>query len=251
MIAILSDIHANLEALLAVIKDMAGRPITRIFFLGDIIGYGPNPVEVLEFLRKFEFCLMGNHDRAVLTGPPDKFNKAARAAVDWTRRQIHPSFVHFKFFRPWVYRKRLEWWRFLLSLKPVRREGQWVCAHDHPLEPGTDKYVFKVEEARGVLDGLPDFRTFFIGHSHVPCIHSYTEKIKPEEGVVYPLDRRMIVNVGSVGQPRDRDPRACYVLLDERGVQFVRVPYDFEKTRRKIAAAGLPEILGSRLEEGK
>ena len=251
MIAILSDVHANLEALLAVIKDMAGRPIKRILFLGDIIGYGPNPVEVLDFLKKFEFCLMGNHDRAVLTGPPAEFNQVARAAVEWTRRQIHPSYVRLKFLRPWTYRKRLEWWRFLLSLKPIRREAEYVFAHDHPLEPGSDHYILKPEEARRVLDGMPDYRAFFIGHSHVPGVYTYEERIKPEEGVVYPLDRRMIVNVGAVGQPRDRDARASYVLLDEAGVQFIRVPYDLEKTQRKIRQAGLPDLLAKRLEEGK
>lgn len=251
MIAILSDVHANLEALTAVIRDMSGRKITRIFFLGDIIGYGPNPVEVLEFLRKFEFCLMGNHDRAVLTGPPAKFNAAAKAAVEWTRRQIHPAYVAFKWFRPWTYGKRLEWWRFLLQMKPIRKEGEWVFCHDHPLYPGSDKYVHKPEDAREVLDGLPDIRAFFIGHSHVPAVFNYKERLKPEENVIYPLNQRMIVNVGSVGQPRDKDPRACYVLVDERGIQFVRVPYDHEKTLRKIKAAGLPDLLGERLAEGK
>ncbi|HHN47229.1 MAG TPA: metallophosphoesterase [Planctomycetes bacterium] len=251
MIAILSDVHANLEALAAVIRDMAGRRITRIFFLGDIIGYGPNPVEVLEFLKKFEFCLMGNHDRAVLTGAPPKFNPVARAAVEWTRRQIHPSYVRLKWFRPWTYRKRLEWWRFLLQMKPIRKEGDWVFCHDHPLYPGSDKYVHKLEDARTVLDGLPNIRAFFIGHSHIPRVFTYRERINPEEGTIYPIDQRIIVNVGAVGQPRDRDPRASYVLLDERGVQFVRVPYELEKTQEKLRQASLPDMLIKRLKEGK
>ncbi|MBN1807860.1 MAG: metallophosphoesterase family protein [Planctomycetes bacterium] len=251
MIAILSDVHANLEALTAVIRDMSGRKITRIFFLGDIIGYGPNPVEVLEFLQKFEFCLMGNHDRAVLTGPPKKFNPVAKEAVEWTRKQIHPSYVRLKWLRPWVYRKRLEWWRFLLQMKPIRKEGDWVFCHDHPIQPGSDKYVHKLEVAQTVLDGLPDIRAFFIGHSHVPMMFTYKERIVPEEGTLYPIDQRLIVNVGSVGQPRDRDARACYVLLDERGIQFIRVPYDIRRTQQKIRQAGLPQLLAQRLEEGK
>ena len=249
MIAVLSDVHANLEALRAVFGDMKTRDVQRIFFLGDIIGYGPNPVEVLEFMKHFEFCLMGNHDRAVLTGPPKSFNRVATEAVEWTRRQIHPSETPLGFLRPGERRKRMEYWKFLASLKPIRTVGDLVFVHDTPLAPGSDKYVRTVEDAREVFGRFPKVRGIFIGHSHVPVMLTEKEKIRPVPGKKYAFDSRVIVNVGAVGQPRDKDPRACYVIVDE-GFRFFRVSYDLKRTKKKVTAAGLDRLLAERLAKG-
>ncbi len=249
MIAVLSDVHANLEALRAVFGDMKQRSVQKIFFLGDIIGYGPNPVEVLTFMKHFEFCLMGNHDRAVLTGPPRYFNKVARHAVDWTRGQIHPSETPLGFLRPGERKKRMEYWKFLASLKPIRTVGDLVFVHDTPLAPGSDKYVRTMDDAGEVFRRFPKVRGFFIGHSHVPRIFTGNEKVRPVTGRKYAFDSRVIVNVGSVGQPRDKDPRACYVILDD-GFRFFRVPYEIDKTKKKIIAAGLDKLLAKRLSKG-
>ncbi len=249
MIAVLSDVHANLEALRAVFTDMKTRNVQRIFFLGDIIGYGPNPGEVLEFMKHFEFCLMGNHDRAVLTGPPRNFNKIARQAVEWTRKQIHPSETPLGFLRPGERKKRMEYWRFLASLKPIRAVGDLVFVHDTPLAPGSDKYVRTMEDAREVFRRFPKVKGFFIGHSHVPMIFTEKTKFRPVPEVKYSFDTRVIVNVGSVGQPRDKDPRASYVILDD-GFRFFRVRYDIEEARKRIVSAGLHKLLAERLSKG-
>src|ERR1019366_8103908 len=106
MIAILSDVHANLEALTAVYDDLTRRDIKRVFFLGDIVGYGPNPAEVLNFIKHFEFCLLGNHDEACLKGPTKGFNPSAAKSAWWTRRQICPDEIGGTFVRPGEYQSR-------------------------------------------------------------------------------------------------------------------------------------------------
>jgi predicted phosphodiesterase len=250
MIAVLSDVHANLEALQAVLKDMSKRGVTRAFFLGDIVGYGPNPREVLDYLKRFEFCLMGNHDRAVLTGPPKNFNIIAQKATAWTRTKIHLSGLRFKYLRPGEYMKRKQYWDFLLKLPPYKKVGEMFFAHDNPTKPGDDEYVRKIEQVESAFRTHPDVKVFFIGHSHVPAIWRASGKEKPEFGRKYPFEGQTIVNVGSVGQPRDKDPRACYVLVDD-GFRFVRVEYDYRKTMAKIAASPLDKSLAERLAKGE
>ena len=250
MIAVLSDVHANLEALRAVIKDLGKRGATRMFFLGDIVGYGPDPRCVLDFLKNFEFCLMGNHDRAVLTGPPKNFNPVAQRAVAWTRKQIHLSGLRFRFLRPGEYRRRTEYWNFLRNLPTYKKMGEMFFAHDNPTNPGDDQYILKVEDAEAAFRKHPDVKAFFIGHSHVPAIWRAGEKIKPEFGRKYAFEGQTIINVGSVGQPRDKDPRACYVLVDD-GFRFVRVEYDVNKTMEKIRRSPLDDKLAERLGKGK
>ncbi|MHC4253505.1 MAG: metallophosphoesterase family protein [Planctomycetota bacterium] len=249
MIAVLSDVHANLEALRAVVRDIGQRGIQRMFFLGDIIGYGPNPREVLDFLKNFEFCLMGNHDRAVLTGPPKNFNPVARRATKWTRTQIHLSGLSFKMFRRAEYERRVEYWNFLLNLKPFRKMGEMFFAHDNPTDPGNDKYVTKQHEADSAFARHPDVRAFFIGHSHVPMVWRRSGKEKPQFGKKYQFDGQTIVNVGSVGQPRDKIPRSCYVIVDD-GFRFVRVDYDIERAVKKIRRSPLDSMLADRLQKG-
>jgi predicted phosphodiesterase len=251
MIAILSDVHANLEALLEVCKDLKARKVKSVLFLGDLVGYGPSPRECLEVVQRFEFCLLGNHDRAVVQGIPNNFNKIARHAALWTRDQLDPESMRLKSLRKAEYRRRQEAWDFLQRLKPSGVSHGWFCAHDNPINPGDDKYVQKQTVARQGFDANPDVRAFFIGHSHVPVIYTYDERIKPEPGRSYPFDRRCIVNVGSVGQPRDKDPRACYLLLEQDSFRFMRLPYDYAVTQKKIRQAGMDPSLADRLAEGR
>jgi predicted phosphodiesterase len=250
VIAVLSDVHANLEALWAVLRDVSRRGVKRLFFLGDIIGYGPNPRNVLDFLKKFEFCLMGNHDRAVLTGPPRNFNPIAQRATTWTRKQIHPSELSFRFLRRGEYALRKEYWDFLMALKPYRKMGEMFFAHDNPTMPGNDHYVRKVADADAAFARHPDVKAFFIGHSHVPRIFRPGRTEKPEFGKKYQFNGQTIVNVGSVGQPRDKDPRACYVIVDD-GFRYVRVEYDLKTTMEKIRKTPLDPMLADRLAKGK
>jgi len=250
LIAVISDIHANLEALLAVFDHLRQRQVRRIFFLGDLIGYGPNPGEVIDYLKRFEFCLLGNHDLAVLKGAPDYFNAAAQRAVAWTRRQVSPFELKLKFLHNAEYIRRLEAWKFLLELRPARRLGDLYFVHDTPADPGSCGYVRKLEQAREIFAKDPAVRAFFIGHSHVPKIFTQDSAADPEYGRKYLFTTRAIVNVGSVGQPRDKDPRACYVILDDEGYRFFRVEYDVQAAARKIRAAGLDPMLADRLEKG-
>ncbi len=249
MIAVLSDVHANLEALRAVVSDVTRRGIRRMFFLGDIVGYGPNPREVLDFLKNFEFCLMGNHDRATLTGAPKNFNPIAQRATAWTRTQIHLSGLKLQFLRPAEKRKRKQYWDFLLGLAPYKKMGELFFAHDNPVHPGDDKYVRKPADADAAFRVHPEVRAFFIGHSHVPRIFYPGRREVPEFGKKYAFGERVIVNVGSVGQPRDKDPRACYVIVDD-GFRYVRVPYDFRRTMAKIHKTPLDPMLADRLAKG-
>lgn len=234
MIAILSDVHANLEALQAVWTDLFQRGAKRVYFLGDIVGYGPNPAEVLDFIKHFEFCLLGNHDEACLKGPPSNFNAVAANAVNWTRKQISPDELSGAFLRRAEYKRRKEHWEYMLKLKPSREIEDMMFVHDTPAEPGSWRYVFTREEADAGFEANPFTRAFFFGHSHRPGIWTEKSYKEAEPGKKYMFRERVMVNVGSVGQPRDNDPRACYVLLEPDGFRFYRVPYDVAKTQSKI-----------------
>ena len=253
MIALLSDVHANLEALRAVMEDVDRRNIKSIFFLGDIVGYGPNPLEVLDYLNKFKFCLLGNHDEAALKGPPKNFNPRAQQSTIWTRKQIDPeSLPHKATTNKTEYERRKKNWQFLESLQPLRALGSLLFVHDYPAAPGSWKYVRKSEDAVAGLAKHPERRAIFIGHTHVAGIFTEAGRYgQPKLEHHYGFTERMVINVGSVGQPRDRDPRASYLILDE-GFTFVRVAYDIEKTVAKIKAIDdLDDQLGERLREGK
>jgi len=250
-IAILSDVHANLEALQAVYSDLTQRGIKRTFFLGDIVGYGPNPAEVLEFIKQFEFCLLGNHDEACLLGPPKTFNPAAARASVWTRKQIDPEQMTGAFLRPTLFQQRKEQWEYLKNLKPVRIISDIMFVHDTPAQPGSWRYVRHRAEAELGFQKFPALRAFFFGHSHQPGVWYEDSYLTPEPGRKFDFKKRVMVNVGSVGQPRDKDPRACYVVLEPDGFRFFRISYDFAKTQQKIRAC--PELdasLAERLGKG-
>lgn len=251
MIAVLSDVHANLEALTAVWKDLTQRGAQRVFFLGDIVGYGPDPAAVLEFIKNFEFCLLGNHDEACLKGPAKAFNSAAASAAWWTRRQICPDDMTGAFLRPGEFQRRTELWEYLLNLKPSRVVGQMMFCHDTPAQPGSWRYVRDRAEADAAFKSHPQIRAFFVGHSHIPGVWTEKSYFKAEPGRKFSFQDRVLVNVGSVGQPRDRDPRACYVMVEPDGFRFFRVPYDTAATQEKIRMlTDLDPMLAERLGKG-
>jgi predicted phosphodiesterase len=245
--AIISDIHGNLEALEAVLADIREQGISEIYCLGDIIGYGPNPRECIDLVMKHcQVTIIGNHDQAALFDP-EGFNPGAERAIFWTRAQLESG-------DPAGNERR---WEFLGELPRIRREPPFMYVHGSARNP-LNEYVFpediynqrKLERIFGLVE-----QYCFQGHTHIPGIFTDDYNfLAPEEfDYVYQLqDRKALINVGSVGQPRDGDNRACYVLLNDRTVTYRRVPYDFEKTAQKIYP--IPELdnfLGDRLRDGR
>ncbi|MFN0134518.1 MAG: metallophosphoesterase family protein [Phycisphaerae bacterium] len=268
MFAIISDIHGNLEALQAVLADIEARKIREIVCLGDVIGYGPNPRECLDLvIEKCRICMMGNHDHAVLFEPAN-FNSAAEKAAYWTRIQLESDTD---------LAKRNRRWDFLGKLPVRRREGETLFVHASPRRP-INEYIFPEDvftNPQKVLSNFErlDAKVCFVGHTHQPGVFLDDPYFDPPhelpDSPYYELDdERCIVNVGSVGQPRDRDPRASYVLVydDETSpakngtprdyvidqIEFVRLEYDVESTVKKILAEPmLDDMLGYRLYEGR
>jgi predicted phosphodiesterase len=275
MFAVISDIHGNLEALKTVLADIEQRKVTEIVCLGDVIGYGPRPCECIDLIReKCRICLMGNHDHAVLYEPTN-FNAAAERAAYWTR-QVLESEPDAK--------KRGERWQFLGKL-PVRvNDSDILYVHASPRRP-INEYIFPEDVFTNPQKVLANFerldaRLCFVGHTHQPGVFLDDPYFDPPnelpDSPYFELDgERAIINVGSVGQPRDRDPRACYVLvypyedngsdnpgsgsLVERAlgseieqVEFVRLEYDIEATVQQILAEPmLDDMLGHRLYDGR
>jgi len=247
--AIISDIHSNLEALQAVLADIQKQGVKDIYCLGDVVGYGPNPRECVDLVTEFKLVLMGNHDQGAMFDP-DGFNASAERAIFWTRQQLENSNEP----RP-VREKR---WDFLAERPRLHREEGYLFVHGSARNP-LNEYVFpediynqrKMERIFTLVD-----RYCFQGHTHVPGV--FTENLQflsPEEvGHAYKLDgRKTLCNVGSVGQPRDGNNKACYIVLDDDDtIHFKRVEYDMEKTIKKIYdIPDLENFLGDRLREGR
>jgi diadenosine tetraphosphatase ApaH/serine/threonine PP2A family protein phosphatase len=264
--ALISDIHGNMEALETVLEDVRAQGIDEIICLGDIIGYGPNPRECIDLvMENCKLSLLGNHDQGALYDP-DGFNIGAEKAIFWTREQLESPFDRVN------NNKR---WEFLNELPRTHQINGFKFVHGSPRNP-LSEYVFpediynhrKMERLFQLIE-----RYCFQGHTHVPGV--FTESFQffsPEEiDNEYMLtDAKVMVNVGSVGQPRDGDPRACYVILDDGlpegdsgegaekppGTQakltYRRVPYDFETTIQKIYdIPDLERFLGDRLRQGR
>lgn len=245
--ALISDIHSNLEALEAVLEDIHQQGISEVYCLGDIVGYGPNPRECLEKVMELDVCILGNHDEAVLFDPED-FNLVALRAIVWTRDQLKGRRGE----SAAAMRRR----DFLEELPRIRTEGDFMFVHGSPREP-TNEYVFADDLYYGAkMEALFDRieRYCFQGHTHLPGVFTRREFFSPEEcNSQYRLtDEKVMINVGSVGQPRDRDPRACYVVLIDDQVTFRRVEYAIDTTVEKIyAIADLENSLGDRLRDGR
>ena len=241
--AVISDIHSNLEALTAFLKAAENLDIDKTICLGDIVGYNANPNECIELLREREVhCLLGNHDsRVVGFEDPADFNLHASEAVYWTRDAISQENLTFLTNLPR---------NFLVNNKFLAVHG-WVN--------DTDRYIMGQRDAERnfalMVEKKATLGLCFFGHTHVPVAYAMkgeelsvvTENpFKLEKGVRY------LVNPGSIGQPRDRDPRASFLVYDakKKKVTFHRVDYDIHATTEKILAAGLPERLAERLKLG-
>jgi predicted phosphodiesterase len=246
--ALISDIHSNLEALRTVLRDIGEQGVEEIFCLGDIVGYGPNPRECIDLVMKCKISLLGNHDQGALFDP-EGFNTGAERAIFWTREQLENGGGN-----PSEAARR---WEFLGELPRNYQDGPYLFIHGSARNP-LNEYVFpediynrrKMEKIFALIQ-----RYSFQGHTHVPGV--FTEDcrfLSPDEiDYQYRLgDQKAMINVGSVGQPRDGDPRACYVILEDGLVRFRRIEYPFEETIRKIR--GIPELddfLGDRLRDGR
>jgi predicted phosphodiesterase len=258
LFAVISDIHSNLEALKAVLDNIDNRGIKTIYCLGDVIGYGPNPAECLDIvIERSQWCVLGNHDYAVFYEPTN-FNFAAEQASFWTREVLETEKNS---------KRRDKWWHFLghLTMRQsikAKLGGYPVgidFVHASPRRP-INEYIFPDDvytnpvKVRVMFDRISHI--CFVGHTHVPGVFlEEPDFYMPDElGDVYPITskEKAIINIGSVGQPRDRDSRASYAYVDDNEIHFVRVEYDVEKTMRKIKAIDqLDDFHADRLKEGR
>jgi len=254
MIAVVSDIHANLEALTRVLSDIASQSIQDIICLGDIVGYGPDPAECVDLAMGWRVVLMGNHDEAA-TREAYGFNAPAQEVLKWTREVMQPGLLSFG-------QKRTRW-EFLQKLPKTHQEMETLFVHGSPRDP-TLEYILRTDTEE-LTGGMPEkIRDIFsrfdricmVGHTHDPGIITEESRfLHPDDfGGTFTLTpgQKFIVNAGSVGQPRDGDPRACYVLYDGATVRYRRVEYDILKTVEKIRRT--PQIdprFGERLLKGR
>ena len=242
-IALIADVHSNLEDLRACVADARKRGAERFVFLGDLVGYGADPVACIELAAELApgGAVLGNHDQLALGGLCETVNFPARDAIYWTREQL-----------------RAEHRAFLSGLPFTLRHGDALFAHAAAEAPERWSYVTSPREAARSL-AATGARLVFLGHVHEPMLYhavngSEPRAFRPLPGVPVPLSplRRWLAVVGAAGQPRDGNPAACYALLDRERNTYTsfRVPYDHHAAGRKILAAGLPERLALRLETG-
>jgi predicted phosphodiesterase len=240
-VAIISDIHGNRQAFEAVLGDIVDESVTEVWCLGDLVGYGARPNECCEIVAaRADVCLGGNHDLAVRgTIDLSEFSGDAGAAASWTRDVIEPEAL-----------------AYLRLLEPEGERAGVSLYHGSARDPVWE-YVLTEEAAAATL-ALTDAALVLVGHSHAALqVASAAGEVDgglAPAGLDLPLaGARRLLNPGSVGQPRDGDPRAAYLLLDlDAGVaSFRRVDYDIARTQAEIRAAGLPEGLASRLASGQ
>ncbi len=257
-IGILSDIHGNLEALQTVLADIDSKGVDKIISLGDIIGYGPDPVACVDLVAKrCEWSLMGNHDFAVLYEPTN-FNKAAEDAAFWTREQFEKEAKR-------DCEAATRRWEFLGKLRVRFIMGPFLCVHGSPRRP-INEYMFPedADSSAGKMASIFERIDKFclVGHTHVPGVFmGAKEFFKPHEidnVFEFPEGEKVILNPGSVGQPRDSDSRASYMILETKDdltalrANFYRVEYPIQPVVEKIyAIPKLTNWLGDRLIEGR
>lgn len=241
---IISDIHGNLEALNSLIESVKKKKFQKIIILGDLVGYGANPNEIIERVRnekKVFKIIRGNHDRvAFMEGQESSFNLPAMAAILWTRKNLKEE--NFNFLKG-------------LPQGPIKIEN-FLISHGSPIDE--DLYILSEYEAYEVFLKTKE-KLIFFGHSHIPCF--FTLEKNKISGFLIKGDYlhlklkkniRYLINPGSIGQPRDGNPKASYLVYDSKGysITLFRIPYDFKKTQKSIMDAGLPIHLASRLERG-
>jgi diadenosine tetraphosphatase ApaH/serine/threonine PP2A family protein phosphatase len=244
-LALFTDLHANLEALDAVLEHAHGEGAEQLAFLGDLVGYGADPGPVVDRVQGAvaggALAIKGNHDEATTEGPPPAMRPDAARAVNWTREHLSPAQL-----------------AFLAGLPLTLERGERLFVHASAVDPARWLYVLSAFDAGRSLRAVTA-REIFSGHTHTPSLYHLAADgsvgaFRPVPGTPIKLTafHRWLVIPGSVGQPRDGNPAACYALLDDAAdvVVFHRVPYDAERAARKIRAAGLPGDLGARLELG-
>jgi len=251
MLAFISDIHSNKEALDACLRVIDAQKVDRVICLGDVIGYGPEPRQTLQaVMGRAEFSLLGNHEHGAMFYASD-FNPRARAAIDWTRDQLNRKDL--------ARDENMKFWKYLDGMRQEHREDDMLLVHGSPRDPIREYLVPRDATDRPKMDEcfqkMADKKVCFVGHSHVPGVYPRAG------GFLAPGDientfrlgaEAAIVNIGSVGQPRDGDPRATFVTFDGTTVRFHRVEYDFRATMQKIRAVSeLPDYLAERLAQGR
>ncbi|UCG46792.1 MAG: metallophosphoesterase family protein [Phycisphaerales bacterium] len=254
----MSDIHSNLEALSTVLGDIEKRGIETVYCLGDVVGYGPNPRECLDLIiEKTKWCVLGNHDYAVFYEPTN-FNYAAEQASFWTREVLEAEEDRERSDRRWDFLGELPMRRTLraklgsgavpidfVHASPRRPINEYIFPDDVYTNPVKVRLLF--ERVKHIC---------FVGHTHMPGVFLDEPDFYPpdELGGTYPIvdDEKAIINIGSVGQPRDKDNRASYAYVDDEKVHFVRLEYDFERTMQKITATDqLDNFHAERLRDGR
>ncbi|MCP3919855.1 MAG: metallophosphoesterase family protein [bacterium] len=272
--AIISDLHANTPAVEVALTDARARGVRRIVCLGDVVGYGANPRACLDYVMQLcgpepvwngrgvvdgeesevlspGLCLQGNHEDALL-GSAEDFNPKARAAIEWTRDEIN---------RDPDPERGYAYWDFIGALEPARRDEVAMFAHGSPRDPVREymlpRDIRNREKMAANFDHM-DRGVCFVGHSHVPAIYYEDGSIYRPSGTEGPYElgdlskNRAIINVGSVGQPRDGDNRLSYVVFDGQNVTFIRLDYDHEAAASAIRAVPeLPDFLADRLAVGR
>jgi len=251
-VAVISDLHSNREALEAVFAHIRERGISTLYCLGDVVGYGPEPEFCVDLVRGHaKLCLMGNHDEALFHDASD-FNPHARNAIEYTRERMRPRWFSSS--------ERKGRWRWLRELPLVHNEGRFTFVHGSPRDP-VREYVLSTDGFLnpGKLSAIFDsFEGVAVGgHTHHPGMHTQDLRFTGLDGrdeltLSIPPDEKTFINVGSTGQPRDGDNRACYAVLEDHQVTWYRVKYDWRTTQDKILKTGkLNEILARRLAIGK
>ncbi|MCL2182448.1 MAG: metallophosphatase family protein [Chitinispirillia bacterium] len=241
-LAFISDIHANLEALESVLADIDSKEIDDIYCLGDVVGYGANPNECVEIVSKrCKSVLLGNHD-AVATGllTTQHFNVHARIAIEWTAGELTSENK-----------------KFLAAQPLAKTVDDFTMVHATPYQPGMWYYITSLEEAYFNFQSF-DTRICLVGHTHIPMIIALDEEeiyVHQDKSISFDEreNLRLLINIGSVGQPRDRHPESSYGILDtgEKKFSLYRVPYDIAKTQSKMKKIKMPDFLVNRLAEGR
>lgn len=247
--ALISDIHGNVEALKAVFDDIDSRGIEEVYFLGDLVGYGPDPKACTDMVSsRAAVHLMGNHDHALLTKAVG-FNPVARQAIDCLREEMRPAAGQDDKQRRWDY---------LAGLAQKHEEGDFMFVHASPRDP-VYEYVLETDAVFG-RDKLQKIfekmkRLCFVGHTHVPGVMTDEPRWFGVKELEYEWEftaQKQIINLGSVGQPRDRDSRASYLEISESGCKWHRVEYDIQAVVEKVRGIScLDDRNGLRLMQGR